>query len=72
MIEAVLFDLGDTLLHFETADHKKLLQATTRPVYDRICELGYHPPAYEPYSRVMKLQFLRVYPNRRWCMPYRT
>ncbi len=61
MIQAVLFDLGDTLLHFETADHKKLLQAATRPVYDGVCELGYHPPAYEAYSRVMKWQFLRAY-----------
>lgn len=61
MIQAVLFDLGDTLLHFETGDKKKLLHAIARPVYDGLCEMGYQPPAYEAYSRVTKWQFLRAY-----------
>lgn len=61
MMQAILFDLGDTLLHFETADHKRLLDATARPVYAELCEMGYQPPAYEAYSRVMKWQFLRAY-----------
>jgi len=61
MMQAILFDLGDTLIHFETADHKRLLDATARPVYDELCGMGYQPPAYEAYSRVMKWQFLRAY-----------
>lgn len=61
MIQAVLFDLGDTLLHFETGDRKKLLHAVVRPVYDGVCEMGYQPPAYEAYSRIAKWQFLRAF-----------
>ena len=60
MIQAVLFDLGDTLLPFETGDREKLLHAVVRPVYDAVCEMGYHPPAYEAYSRIAKWQFLRA------------
>ncbi len=67
MIQAVLFDLGDTLLHFETGDKKKLLHAIVRPVYDGVCELGYQPPAYEAYSRIAKWQFLRAFFWSRLC-----
>lgn len=67
MIQAVLFDLGDTLLHFETGDRKKLLHAVVRPVYDGVCEMGYHPPTYEAYSRFAKWWFLRAFLWSRLC-----
>ena len=60
MIQAVLFDLGDTLFHFETGDKKKLLHAILRTVYDWLCEMANRPPAYQAYSRIRKWQFLRA------------
>ena len=54
MIQAVLFELGDTRLHFETGDKNKFLHAIVRTVYDWLCEMAYRPPAYEAYRGVRK------------------
>ncbi|MGB2987340.1 MAG: HAD family hydrolase [Phycisphaerae bacterium] len=61
MIEAVLFDIGDTLLHFETSKAREFLDAATRPGYERLCELGYRPPAYHVYVRAIRRAFQWAY-----------
>lgn len=61
MTDAVLFDLGDTLLHFETAQARRFLESATRPAYDRLVELGFRPPDYKVYFRAIKRRFLRAY-----------
>ena len=61
MIEAVLFDLGDTLLHFETDQARRFLESATRPAYDRLVELGFRLPDYKVYFRAIKRRFLRAY-----------
>ncbi len=61
MIEAVLFDIGDTILHFETLRSRQFLEAGTHPGYDRLCELGYQLPTYEAYVRAIKRAFRRAY-----------
>ena len=61
MIEAVLFDIGDTIFHFETSSARQFLEVATHPGYDRLCELGFHPPAYDTYLRMIKRAFLRAY-----------
>ena len=60
MVEAVLFDLGDTLVHFETSRARHFLNTGTRPSYDRLCELGFRPPRYPVYRRAMKSAFLKA------------
>jgi putative hydrolase of the HAD superfamily len=61
MIEAVLFDVGDTLLHFETSKAAEYLDSAVRPAYERLCELGLDPPSYEKYSRRIRRAFLMTY-----------
>lgn len=61
MIDAVLFDLGDTLLHFETDQARRFLESAARPAYDRLLELGFHPPKYKAYLRAIKRRFLRAF-----------
>ena len=61
MIDAVLFDLGDTLLHFETDQARRFLESATRPVHDRLLDLGFRPPEYRTYLRSIKRRFLRAY-----------
>src|SRR3989304_4159649 len=61
MIDAVLFDLGDTLLHFETDQARRFLESATRPAYDRLVELGFRLPEYKVYFRAIKRRFLRAY-----------
>jgi len=61
MIDAVLFDLGDTLLHFETARARQYLESATRPAYDRLAELGFRLPNYKVYFRAIKRRFLRAF-----------
>jgi putative hydrolase of the HAD superfamily len=61
MFEAVLFDLGDTLVHFETWRPARFLKAGTQPAYDRLCELGFSPPAFAVYSRAIRRSFIRSF-----------
>jgi len=61
MIDAVLFDLGDTLLHFETEEARHFLESATRPAYDRLVELGFQVPDYKVYFRAIKQRFLRAF-----------
>ena len=61
MIDAVLFDLGDTLLHFETNQACRYLESATRPAYDRLAELGFRLPNYRVYFRAIRRRFVRAY-----------
>ncbi len=61
MIQAVLFDVGDTLLHFETAKARRFVAKGARPAHERLCEIGFDPPAYESYVRAIKRSFQRTY-----------
>src|SRR3989304_7947818 len=65
MIDAVLFDLGDTLLHFETDQARQFLESATRPAYDRLVELGFRLPDYKAYFRAIKRRFVLAYLSSR-------
>ena len=58
MIRAVLFDLGDTLVHLETSQLREFVRAGTRPAYDRLREWGFDPPEYNAYMRKIKRRFV--------------
>jgi HAD superfamily hydrolase (TIGR01662 family) len=55
MIEAVLFDVGDTFVHFETSNLKKFLVLAATPAWERLRELGMTPPPLPSYIRSLKL-----------------
>ena len=57
-IEAVLFDLGDTIVHFETSKARGFLEAGTRPAYNRLIEWGFAPPRFPAYLRSVKRRFI--------------
>ena len=57
MIEAVFFDLGDTIIHFETSNASAILDMMCRAGYHRLLELGHRPPAYPAYLRAIKRRF---------------
>lgn len=57
-IEAVLFDLGDTIVHFETSKAREFVEASTRPAYDRLLDWGYAPPKFPAYLRSVKRRFV--------------
>jgi HAD superfamily hydrolase (TIGR01509 family) len=59
MIEAVLFDLGDTLIHLETEEAGRVLRTVCRTAYDELVKLGHHPPPYDAYIRAIKRRFVR-------------
>lgn len=60
-IEAVLFDVGDTLLHFETAEARRFLASAVSPAYDRLTALGLRLPAYAAYERAVIRAFRKAY-----------
>ncbi len=60
MIRAVLFDLGDTLVHQETSQLREYVDAGTRTVYERLLELGFDRPEYTVYLRKIKRRFVRA------------
>lgn len=61
MIEAVLFDIGNTLIHIETRKAGKFLETATRPGYERLHELGLNPPHVERYHRIIKWSLMKAY-----------
>ncbi len=61
MIETVLFDIGDTLLHSEIPKTRDILDTAARPAYDGLCEAGYDLPTYEIYLRKLRRGFRRAH-----------
>jgi len=59
MIDAILFDLGDTLFHYEKQSTSTLVEEGLRPLHDRLTQLGYPLPAFRSYLRTMKWNFVR-------------
>ncbi|MHC5108314.1 MAG: HAD family hydrolase [Planctomycetota bacterium] len=58
-VEAVLFDLGDTLVHFETSRVSAVLSESCRPSYDHLVEIGHNLPDYPTYLKAVKRRFMR-------------
>ncbi len=56
--DSILFDLGDTILHFETWRAKEFLAAGAGPVHARLCEWGFKPPRYKAYLSTLKRAFV--------------
>ncbi len=61
MIETVLFDIGDTLLHSEIPKTRDILDTAARPAYDGLCEAGYDLPTYDVYLRKLRQGFRRAH-----------
>lgn len=58
MIEAVIFDIGDTLIHVASGRARPYLKALTHSVYDRLAEQGYNLPPFKPYGRALGRRFV--------------
>lgn len=58
MIEAVLFDLGNTLMHDLATNTSRMLEAAGRPLHDWLTESGCRPPTYPRYMRRLKFRLL--------------
>lgn len=61
MIEAVLFDIGDTLVHFETVKATDLLTTAIRPAYEYLGGQGLALPPYAAYLGSIRRAFLWAY-----------
>ncbi len=59
-IEAVLFDLGNTLLDFDCEDEdiKKMFKIGARQAYDHLQKQGYRLPSFSNYHRCQLRQML--------------
>jgi len=61
MIEAILFDLGDTLVHVDKPKPSALLEQAGRSAHQWLHQTGHRPPALSSYVRRIKWQVLRAY-----------
>lgn len=61
MFNAVLFDIGDTLVHFSTWNPRQFLSRGVRPAHERLCEMGFTPPPLPKYTRALRSSFLRTF-----------
>ncbi|MHC4698915.1 MAG: HAD family hydrolase [Planctomycetota bacterium] len=61
MIDAVLFDVGNTLLHSQVSKPAAALELGLRPVYDRLIELDFKLPEFADYFRIVKRRFSWAY-----------
>jgi putative hydrolase of the HAD superfamily len=61
MLQAVLFDIGDVLMHFETSEARRYIEVGTRPVHERLRAMGHRPPEFERYTRCIRRAFVRAY-----------
>ncbi|MGB0714331.1 MAG: HAD family hydrolase [Phycisphaerae bacterium] len=56
--EAVLFDLGDTIIHFETQRITAILNRSCRTGYDRLLKSGHQLPKYDRYFSALRRRLL--------------
>jgi len=61
MIEAVLFDIGDTLIHFDRSHPRRLLTAAVRPVHEQIVSSGFPAPDLGSYEKVVWNRIVRSF-----------
>ena len=59
--DAVLLDIGDTLMHFETSKPRRFVEAAARPAYDHLLQLRLSPPPFRRYVRKLQWAFLRAF-----------
>lgn len=55
----MLFDVGDTFVHFETSHLNKFVESATAPAWERLRELGMNPPPLRSYVRALKFTTIR-------------
>lgn len=60
-INTVLFDIGNTLLDFETLDPRPFLDQGFRQGYDYLASLGHPLPPFERYQQRMRRGMVRQY-----------
>lgn len=60
-IRAVLFDLGDTLVHFVPISRWQYLEKAAQLLHERISAFGYTVPAYPRYLRRLRWTLLQAY-----------
>jgi HAD superfamily hydrolase (TIGR01549 family) len=51
MVNAILFDLGDTLFDFRPLDIPRIVEQGARDSYERISQWGYKLPSFQRYMR---------------------
>ncbi|RME40470.1 MAG: HAD family hydrolase [Planctomycetota bacterium] len=61
MFEAVLFDIGNTLVYFRSTRIRELLDAAARPAYERLAERGFRLPPYPRYAARIRRAFILNY-----------
>lgn len=61
MFDAVLFDIGDTLVHFETYRTRKYAQDGARLAHTCLAQVGHRPPPWRWYYRRVRWAFLADY-----------
>ncbi len=61
MIEAVLFDLGNTLMRDGSCDTRGVLEGVGRSLHDWLRQIGFGPPAYATYARRLRRRLIRAY-----------
>lgn len=59
--DAVLLDIGDTLMHFETSKPRLFVEAAARPAHDHLLQLRFSPPPFRRYVRRLQWAFLRAF-----------
>lgn len=59
VIDAILFDLGDTLLHYERPKRSILAEAALRPLHDRLAGMGHSLPPWPKYLRAIQRGMFR-------------
>jgi HAD superfamily hydrolase (TIGR01549 family) len=60
-IRGVLFDVGDTLVHFAPVSRMRYLETAAEPAYRKITEWGYPLPAYPRYLQGLKWTLARAF-----------
>lgn len=67
MYQAVLFDIGDTLVHFQTYRTRRYARDGAMLAHARLIELGRNPPPHKSYYRRVRWAFLSAYVHSRLC-----
>ncbi len=61
MVEAVLFDIGDTLIQFDMSEPRRLVGAAVGPVHQWLIDNGHKPPAFSRYEKTVWRRVVRAF-----------